>query len=92
MDAVLQRRTATSVTRLCGTPSTPCNSCVGCAKTRGALHANLQHTQVVIEAWRREYNVERPKRSHGGLAPSAYAEQLVVKHDKVTSDFKLGCY
>ncbi|KPQ21716.1 MAG: transposase, partial [Halomonas sp. HL-93] len=26
------------------------------------------------------------------LTPSAYAEQLVVKHDKVISDSKPGCY
>ncbi len=53
---------------------------------------SLQHAQVVIEAWRREYNEERPKRSLGGLTPSAYAEQLVVKHDKVTSDSNPSCY
>ncbi|WP_231896491.1 MULTISPECIES: IS3 family transposase [unclassified Halomonas] len=53
---------------------------------------SLQHAQAVIEAWRREYNEERPKKSLGGLTPSAYAEQLVVKHDKVISDSKPGCY
>jgi len=53
---------------------------------------SLQHAQVVIEAWRREYNEERPKKSLGGLTPSAYAEQLVVKHDKVISDSNPGCY
>ncbi len=53
---------------------------------------SLHHAKVVIEAWRREYNEERPKKSLGGLTPSAYAEQLMLKHDKVTSDSKLGCY
>ncbi|CEP35330.1 Transposase [Halomonas sp. R57-5] len=53
---------------------------------------SLHHAKVVIEAWRREYNKERPKKRLGGLTPSAYAEQLVVKHDKVTSDSKLGYY
>jgi len=53
---------------------------------------SLQHAQAVIEAWRREYNEERPKKSLGGLTPSAYAKQLVVKHDKVISDSKPGCY
>ena len=53
---------------------------------------SLHHAKVVIEAWRREYNEERPKKSLGGLTPSAYAEQLVLKHDKVTSGSKPGCY
>lgn len=50
------------------------------------------NARVVIEAWRREYNEERPKKGLGGLTPSAYAEQLALKHDTVTSDSKLGCY
>lgn len=53
---------------------------------------SLHHARVVIEAWRREYNEERPKKSFGGLTPSAYAEQQVLKHDKVNSDSKSGCY
>ena len=40
---------------------------------------SLHHAKVVIEAWRREYNEERPKKSLGGLTLSAYAGQLVVK-------------
>ena len=39
---------------------------------------SLRHAQVVIEAWRREYNNERPKRSLGGMTPTAYARQLAV--------------
>ncbi|OZA24815.1 MAG: IS3 family transposase [Hydrogenophilales bacterium 17-61-9] len=34
---------------------------------------NLAHARAVIEAWRREYNEERPKKALGGLTPSAYA-------------------
>nr|CDQ36263.1 hypothetical protein BN993_05762 [Virgibacillus halodenitrificans] len=37
LDPVLQRRAATSVSGLCGTPSTPSINGVGCAETRGAL-------------------------------------------------------
>ena len=39
---------------------------------------SLAHAKTVIEAWRREYNEERPKKSLGGLTPSAYARQLAV--------------
>lgn len=41
--------------------------------------ASLAHAKAVIEAWRREYNEERPKKSLGGLTPSAYASQLAGK-------------
>ncbi len=40
---------------------------------------NLEHARSVIEAWRREYNEERPKRILGGLTPSEYARQLGQK-------------
>jgi len=36
----------------------------------------LAHAQAIIEAWRREYNEERPKKALGGLTPAAYARQL----------------
>jgi transposase InsO family protein len=39
---------------------------------------SLAHAQVVIEAWRREYNEERPKKRLGGLTPTAYAQQLTA--------------
>jgi putative transposase len=39
---------------------------------------SLAHAQVVIEAWRREYNDERPKKGLGGLTPAAYALQLTA--------------
>jgi transposase InsO family protein len=36
----------------------------------------LNHARSIIEAWRREYNEERPKKGLGGLTPAAYAVQL----------------
>lgn len=45
----------------------------------------LAHARTVIEAWRREYNEERPKKALGGLTPSAYARQLVAKTVTVTT-------
>ena len=44
----------------------------------------LAHAQAVIEAWRREYNEERPKKALGGLTPAAYARHLVRKSVTVT--------
>lgn len=40
---------------------------------------SMAHARALIEAWRREYNEERPKKSLGGLTPSAYAVQLAEK-------------
>lgn len=37
---------------------------------------SLGHAKTIIEAWRQEYNQERPKKALGGLTPSAYAQQL----------------
>jgi transposase InsO family protein len=53
---------------------------------------SLAHARVVIEAWRREYNEERPKKSLGGLTPSAYAAQLAGKSVTLTADSKAACY
>lgn len=39
---------------------------------------SLPHAQVIIEAWRQEYNTERPKKALGGLPPTVYARQLVA--------------
>ena len=33
--------------------------------------------EAVIEAWRREYNEERPKEGLGGLTPAVYARRLM---------------
>ncbi len=46
---------------------------------------NLKHAQAVIEAWRREYNEERPEKALGGLTPAAYARQLAKKSVTVTT-------
>jgi putative transposase len=46
---------------------------------------SLAHAKTVIEAWRREYNEERPKRVLGGLTPSQYAKQLAQKTVTVTA-------
>ena len=53
---------------------------------------SLRHAQVVIEAWRREYNNERPKKALGGLTPAAYAKSLTEKSGKLPSDSKALCY
>jgi len=53
---------------------------------------NLAHAQAIIEAWRREYNEERPKKALGGLTPAAYAKQLAEKSATVATDSKPGCY
>jgi transposase InsO family protein len=53
---------------------------------------SLAHAKVVIEAWRCEYNEERPKKSLGGLTPSAYARQLAMKSATLTPDSNAECY
>ena len=53
---------------------------------------SLAHAKVEIEAWRREFNEERPKKSLGGLTPSAYAKQLAGKSVTLTADSKAACY
>ena len=53
---------------------------------------SLAHARVVIEAWRREYNEERPKRALGGLTPSAYARQLAAQAATLTLDSKSARY
>lgn len=53
---------------------------------------SLAHAKVEIEAWRREYNEERPKKSLGGLTPAAYAKQLAGKSVTLPSDSKALCY
>ena len=48
-----------------------------------ALVLSLQQARVVIDAWRREYNEERPKKSLGRLTPAAYAKSLAQKSGKI---------
>ena len=38
----------------------------------------LAQARVIIDAWRREYNEERPKKGLGGLTPAVYAKQLAA--------------
>lgn len=53
---------------------------------------SLRHAQVVIEGWRREYNKERPKKSLGGLTPTAYAKSLTQKSGKLPPDSTAHSY
>ena len=53
---------------------------------------SLAHARTIIKAWRREYNEERPKKSLGGLTPSAYARQLAAKSVTLPMDSKTLCY
>jgi putative transposase len=46
---------------------------------------SLAHAEVVIEAWRREYNEERPKKGLGGMTPAAYGRQLLTETSTVTA-------
>ena len=43
---------------------------------------SLAHAEVVIEAWRREYNDERPKKGLSGLTPAAYGRRLMRESDR----------
>ncbi|MCS3802740.1 transposase InsO family protein [Chromobacterium alkanivorans] len=52
---------------------------------------SLRHTQIVIKAWRREYNNERPKKALGGLMPAVYTESLAEKSGKLSLDSKALC-
>lgn len=53
---------------------------------------SLDHAKAVIEAWRREYNEERPKKSLGGLTPSAYAKQVASEAVTLPPDSKAERY
>ena len=53
---------------------------------------SLPHARTVIEAWRREYNEERPKKSLGGLTPAQYAKQLAIKAVTMPEDSKVLRY
>ena len=44
----------------------------------------LSHAQALIEAWRHEYNEERPKKGLGGLTPAGYARRLAAERSTVT--------
>jgi transposase InsO family protein len=53
---------------------------------------SLAHARALIEAWRREYNDERPKRSLGGLTPAQYAKQLAARPLTMPADSRPTCY
>jgi putative transposase len=53
---------------------------------------SLSHARALIEAWHREYNEERPKRSLGGLTPVQYAKQLAIKAVTMPEDSKAQRY
>ncbi len=47
---------------------------------------SLVHARTLIEAWRREYNEERPKKSLGGLTPTQYAKHLATRPITMPAD------
>lgn len=53
---------------------------------------SLPHARAVIEAWRLEYNDERPKKILGGLTPAQYAKQLAMKAVTMPESSKAMCY
>ncbi len=53
---------------------------------------SLAHTRTVIEAWRREYNEERPNKSLAGMTPSQYAKQLAMRPITMPENSKSTCY
>lgn len=53
---------------------------------------SLAQARAVIEAWRREYNDERPKKSLGGLTPAQYAKQLAARPLTMPEDSKSNRY
>ena len=58
----------------------------------GHWFVRLAQARVEIGTWRREYSGERPKKSLGGLTPSAYARPLARKSATLTPDSKPACY
>ena len=46
---------------------------------------SVAHAQAVIEAWRQEYNDERPKKGLGGLTPADYGRRLIGEMSTVTT-------
>ena len=52
---------------------------------------NLAHARRLIEAWRLDYNNERPKKALGGLTPATYATKM-GNASKLNSDSNANCY
>ena len=53
---------------------------------------SLGHARAVIEAWRQEYNEERPKGSLGGLTHAQYAKRLATRPLTMPADSRPACY
>lgn len=53
---------------------------------------SITHARTVIEAWRQEYNDERPKKSLGGLTPAQYAKQLAARPSTMPEDSRSARY
>ena len=64
------------------------NSSFKCFEKRTNVITSLARARAVIEAWRREYNEERPKKSLGGLTPAQYAKHLAGKSITMPDDSK----
>ena len=47
---------------------------------------SLQHARVVVEAWRREYNEERPHSSLQDMTPKEFADRFLTADSKSVSD------
>ena len=45
---------------------------------------SLEQAQRTIDAWRCEYNEERPKKALGGMTPAEYARQMTKRADILT--------
>ena len=54
------------------------NSRFRCECFNGHWLLDLEHACSIIEAWRQEYNDERPKKGLGGLTPRQYANNLTT--------------
>jgi transposase InsO family protein len=50
----------------------------GLRADRISRRGSLLEAQVVIEAWRVEYNTYRPHSSLGGLTPAEHAQQRTI--------------
>jgi putative transposase len=53
---------------------------------------SMAHAKLVIDAWRRKYNEERPKKILGGLTPVTYSLQLAARAATMTQDSKADRY
>lgn len=52
---------------------------------------SLAHARVAIEAWRQDYNEERPKKDLGGLPPAVFASNLRKKQRRAQENLVTLC-